>query len=101
MAFSIGDSIHIGKCNTYYTFSSERKIGIVINNFMYQDNELVHTINRHLFAMLGSTELVYKWWESPNKYWEGNTPASVFEIGEQGQHEVYNYIMWHSYGSGG
>jgi hypothetical protein len=51
--------------------------------------------------MLGSTELVYKWWDSPNKYWEGNTPASVFEMGEAGRHEVYNYIMWHIYGSGG
>jgi hypothetical protein len=65
------------------------------------DNETIHQINRHLFSMLGSAELVYKWWESPNKYWEGNTPASVFETGEQGVQEVYNYVMWHSYGAGG
>jgi hypothetical protein len=65
------------------------------------DNKLVRIINLHLFSMLGTDELVDRWWKSPNNYWYGNAPASIFEMGEQGQHEVYNYIMWHSYGSGG
>ena len=68
---------------------------------MESDNELVHNINQHLFSLLGSTETVYKWWHSPNKYWEGNTPYSVFGEGEQGQQEVYNYVMFHCYAAGG
>lgn len=65
------------------------------------DNEQIHIINRHLFSMLGNPELVYKWWESPNKYWDGETPATIYENGEEGKHEVYNYVMFHAYAAGG
>lgn len=65
------------------------------------DNEQIHQINRHLFGMLGKSDLVFKWWESPNKYWKGETPATIYETSEEGKQEVYNYVMFHAYGAGG
>lgn len=54
------------------------------------------TINKYLFAMLGSTELVEKWWSSPNKNWNGDTPLSVYDRG--GQDEVKAYVLMCSEG---
>lgn len=54
------------------------------------------TINKYLFAMLGSTELVEKWWLSPNKNWNGETPLSVYDRG--GQDEVMVYVQTCSQG---
>jgi len=33
--------------------------------------------NLLLYSMLGSRELVEKWWDSPNKNWNGEIPRSV------------------------
>lgn len=30
-------------------------------------------------SLLGSDELVNKWWISPNKHWDMRTPEEVFE----------------------
>jgi hypothetical protein len=57
------------------------------------DKEQVHRINRALFAMLGSPEMVYKWWESPNKEFNGSTPHEIYESGEDGQNTVESYVM--------
>lgn len=37
-------------------------------------------MDRILFALLGSDELVEKWWTGPNKAFEMKTPAEVFDI---------------------
>ena len=55
-----------------------------------------HTINRHLFGMLGSTELVEQWWTSPNKHWNGETPLAVYDRG--GQNEIFDYVISYSLG---
>jgi hypothetical protein len=47
-------------------------------------------LNTCLFAMLGSDELVNKWWESPNLAFEGKTPLEVFEIDRQ---DVIDYVL--------
>ena len=47
-------------------------------------------LNTCLFAMLGSDELVNKWWESPNLAFEGKTPLEVFEMDRQ---DVIDYVL--------
>lgn len=49
------------------------------------------TINKYLFAMLGSTELVSKWWSSPNKNWNDATPISIYDQGRQ--KEIMDYVL--------
>ena len=47
-------------------------------------------LNTCLFAMLGSDELVNKWWESPNLAFENKTPNEVYEENEQ---QVIDYVL--------
>jgi len=43
-----------------------------------------------LFAMLGSDDLVNKWWESPNLAFESKTPNQMYEEDEQ---QVIDYVL--------
>ena len=45
-----------------------------------------------LFAMIGSDELVHKWWVSPNKAFDDRFPKDVYYQDPQGRHEVSDYI---------
>lgn len=47
-------------------------------------------INRMLLAMLGSDDLVEKWWNSPNLYFEGITPNEVYA---ENPELVRNYVF--------
>jgi hypothetical protein len=49
-------------------------------------------LNVCLFAMLGNDDLVNRWWESPNRAFDGKTPSEVFEVDRQ---EVINYVLSH------
>jgi hypothetical protein len=42
--------------------------------------------------MLGSDELVNKWWASPNLAFENKTPSEVFEINQK---DVIDYVLSH------
>jgi len=42
-----------------------------------------------LQAMLGE-EFAPRWWQSPNKYWNLETPLAVFE---RDPNDVYGYLM--------
>lgn len=42
-------------------------------------SDLKKRLNIILFSLLGSDELVNKWWTSPNKHWDMRTPEEVFE----------------------
>ena len=53
------------------------------------------TLDQHLWALLGNWETVRAWWASPNHYWKGRTPESVYETAPE---EVEQYIMSHCYG---
>lgn len=60
-----------------------------------EDNEARNTLikrdlNVCLFALLGSDELIKKWWQSPNLSFEGKTPSEVFEVDRQ---EVIDYVL--------
>ncbi len=47
-------------------------------------------LNIMLFAMLGSDDLVNKWWESPNLAFENKTPNQMYEEDEQ---QVIDYVL--------
>jgi hypothetical protein len=55
-----------------------------------------YTINKHLYAMLGSSDLVNMWWSRPNLHWNGATPISVYDEGRQ--KEILDYVLTMSYG---
>lgn len=57
-------------------------------------------LNRILFALLGRTELIDQWWESPNKAFAGNTPNEVYWDGEDGRKRVAKYIISCTEGGG-
>ena len=46
--------------------------------------------NRILHALLGSDELVQKWWESPNKAFDDMTPS---EMWDRDKDRVKNYLL--------
>ena len=46
--------------------------------------------NRILYALLGSNELVQKWWASPNKAFDDITPS---EMWNRDKNRVKNYLL--------
>lgn len=53
------------------------------------------TANSMLMGMLGSDALIEKWWQLPNKAFDNKCPVDI-------DHQVVvEYLMWHSFGSGG
>ena len=59
-------------------------------------NERLKQINDVLRALFGSTELVQRWWLGPNINWQLKCPQEVWDSGEEGRDEIWNYVM--SYG---
>lgn len=47
-------------------------------------------INRFLFAMLGSSELVTQWWSSPNRAFDKKTPEEVYAVDPD---KVLSYVI--------
>ncbi len=45
--------------------------------------------NTWLFALVGSDELVETWWNSPNKFWNNQTPQTVWN---KSPNEVMSYL---------
>jgi len=43
-----------------------------------------------LLEAMVSEDLVEKWWQSPNKHWDGRTPIEVFKTDEQ---SVFDYLL--------
>lgn len=54
------------------------------------DSDKKRKLNIMLFAMLGSDDLVNKWWESPNLAFENKTPNQMYEEDEQ---QVIDYVL--------
>lgn len=57
----------------------------------------VKECDRLIESMVGK-DLVGHWWSSPNKAFDGNTPAVAFK---EDPRSVYEYLMWHAYGANG
>ena len=52
-------------------------------------------LDQILMSMLGSQDLVERWWTTPNKAFEMQCPEQVdIEL-------VKDYIIWHAYCAGG
>jgi hypothetical protein len=49
-----------------------------------------------LKGLLGKDELVEKWWESKNLGFDNQSPQQVFDSGEKGKEQVFEYIMSYS-----
>jgi hypothetical protein len=49
-----------------------------------------HDLNALLYRLLGSEELVSRWWHTPNKFWEGDTP---YQVWTQDPLAVERYVM--------
>lgn len=56
-------------------------------------------LDQMLFAMIGSDELVHKWWVSPNKAFDDRFPKDVYYQDPQGRQEVSDYINAYANGS--
>jgi uncharacterized protein (DUF2384 family) len=56
-----------------------------------------YNLDSILLAMLGSRELVERWWSTPNKAFDDEIPDDVFHSAERNQ--VIKYILGHA-GSG-
>lgn len=52
-----------------------------------------------LYGMLGSEELVHKWWVSPNKAFDDRFPKDVYYQDPNGRQEVSDYINTYANGS--
>jgi len=48
--------------------------------------------NMILKALLGSDELVQRWWNSPNRAFDGETPDDLWHT-SSGRNRVYNYLL--------
>lgn len=52
-------------------------------------------LDQHLFALVGSDQLVQQWWMTPNRNWQGREPQ---EIWARNPDEVVTYVMKFCYG---
>jgi hypothetical protein len=62
--------------------------------------ETEHTrphLDKILMGMLGTEDLITKWWNGPNRNWHGQTPAQVYETDPE---SVVAYIYSCAYGEG-
>ena len=50
-------------------------------------------INRYLIGMIGRTELVDAWWDSPNKAFDLKTPDEIYQVDAEGRKRVYEYVL--------
>ena len=51
------------------------------------------TLNMCLKSMLGNWETVDRWYESPNRAFDGKTPLEMLEAGPDTRKTVYKYIL--------
>jgi uncharacterized protein (DUF2384 family) len=45
-----------------------------------------------LKALLGSDEMIAKWWTSPNRAFDGQLPDDLWNT-NSGRNKVYNYLL--------
>lgn len=57
---------------------------------MMTERELKEKVNHWLFQMMGSDDLVERWWTQPNRYWDGRTPLDIWV--NSSHQEVLNYL---------
>ena len=60
-------------------------------------NPLRQEVNAILLALLGSEELVQRWWVGDNVAFEFRPPKQLWDESYDGQQEVANYVFTHGY----
>lgn len=55
-----------------------------------KDKKIKRALNKSLLALLGSEDLVNRWWVSPNKAFGGETPVSAFAKNKK---DVVTYVL--------
>jgi hypothetical protein len=50
-------------------------------------------INSWLHSMLGSDDLVARWWNSPNRAFNGRTPQELYDRDLIGKQTVTSYVF--------
>lgn len=67
----------------------------MISSWIYkyppEDKMTKHELNDLLYQLLGSDDLVSRWWHSPNKHWNMETPYSVWTRNPE---DVEKYITF-------
>lgn len=58
-------------------------------------------INRMLYAMIGRSDLVERWWHTKNLAFDGKTPDQIYQVDANGRKSVYNYVSFHCNAGGG
>ena len=58
-----------------------------------------YNLDNILLRLLGSRELVERWWATPNKAFDGDIPDDIFHSDRRG--EVVKYILQHASGDFG
>ena len=51
-----------------------------------------------LYLILGSTDLVHQWWNSPNEAFDDRHPKDVYYQDPQGRKEICDYISAYANG---
>ena len=62
------------------------------------DEYTLSNVDKMLFGLVGSYEMVDKWWESENKAFDMRTPREVWNNDQDGPERVYSYVGSFCYG---
>ena len=57
------------------------------------------TLNNLLYTILGSNDLVERWWHSPNQAFDNMMPKDVYYQDPQGRQEISDYISAYADGA--
>lgn len=68
----------------------------IVNQMKYY--EMKTDCDTMLMALLGSKQLVKNWWIGENLHFNMKTPLEVFNAGDVGQQNVFNYLAEHCNG---
>ena len=60
-------------------------------------NPLRQEVNAILLALLGSEELVQRWWVGDNVAFNLQPPQKIWDSGYEGEQEVADYVFTHGF----
>lgn len=49
-------------------------------------------VNKYLYKILGNNFMVDSWWNTENFHFDLRTPEEVYQSGDQGRQQVYEYV---------
>jgi hypothetical protein len=78
-----------------------QNVNTVTNDRTIQMNEVMSKprLDAILYLLLGSTDLVQKWWVTPNTAFDDRFPKDVYYQDPNGRQEISDYISAYADGS--